>query len=76
MKDITKSDTSEVINKKVPRFFSIMEAVIAVIKPLLLAFLTSPAVKTLAVDLLRALAKLSDNTLDDAAVDFIEAKLK
>ena len=54
---------------------TIMEAVIAVIKPILLAFLTSPAVKGLAIDLLRALAGLSDNSLDDAAVDFIEAKL-
>lgn len=53
-----------------------MAAVVAALKPVLLAFVTSAPVKTLAVDLLRALAKLSDNTLDDAAVDFIEAKLK
>ncbi len=53
-----------------------MAAVVAALKPVLLTFITSAPVKALAVSLLRELAKLSDNTLDDAAVDFIEAKLK
>ena len=52
-----------------------MAAVVAAIKPILLAFVASPAVKGLAVELLRALVKLTDNSLDDAAVDFVEAKL-
>ena len=52
-----------------------MSAVVAVIKPILLAFLTSDAVKKLVIDLLRALAQLSENTLDDAAVDLVADKL-
>ena len=41
---------------------------IAIIKPILLAFVTSTAVKKLIIDLLSALVKETDNDLDDAAV--------
>ena len=45
---------------------------IALIRPVLMSFLGSDKVKRLIVDLLRKLAEQSDNTVDDAAVDFIE----
>ncbi len=45
------------------------------LKPILLAFVTSKPVKKLVVDLLRALASKSETQLDDAAVDFIEERL-
>ena len=45
------------------------------IKPILVAFVTSKPVKKLIVDLLRALASKSETQLDDAAVDFIETRL-
>lgn len=49
-----------------------MGAVVAVLKPVLLAFVKSEAVRRLVIDLLRALASLSETKLDDAAVDLIE----
>ena len=52
-----------------------MAAVVALIKPILLAFLVSAPVKQLVVDILRALVKESENTLDDAAVDLIAGHL-
>ena len=45
---------------------------IALIRPVLMSFLGSDKVKRLIVDLLRKLAEQSDNTVDDAAVTFIE----
>ena len=45
---------------------------IALIRPVLMSFLNSDKVKRLIVDLLRKLAEQSDNTVDDAAVTFIE----
>ena len=45
---------------------------IALIRPVLMSFLNSDKVKRLIVDLLRKLAEQSDNTVDDAAVNFIE----
>ena len=41
---------------------------ITLIKPILFAFLKSDAVKKLIIDLLDALAKETDNDLDDTAV--------
>ena len=41
---------------------------IAVIKPIVFAFLQSDSVKKLVVELLEAYAKTTDNTIDDAAV--------
>jgi|TARA_R100000482_G_scaffold87407_1_gene35348 hypothetical protein len=45
---------------------------IALIRPVLMSFLSSDKVKRLIVDMLRKLAEQSDNTVDDAAVNFIE----
>ena len=45
------------------------------LKPNLLTFLTTTAVKRLIVDLLRAICKQTTNTLDDRAVDLLEKQL-
>ena len=45
------------------------------LKPILLKFFTSTAVKRLVVDLLRAICKQTTNTLDDRAVDLLEHQL-
>ena len=52
-----------------------MTALLPIIRPILFAFITSTACKRLIVELLRALAKLTDNTLDDQAVDVVERNL-
>jgi len=46
-----------------------------VLKPILLTFLTTTAVKRLIVDLLRVICKQTTNTLDDRAVDLLEKQL-
>ena len=48
---------------------------IAVIKPILFAFLNSTAVKKLVVELLEAYVKTTDNTIDDAAVKMVNDAL-
>ena len=48
---------------------------IILIKPILLAFVKSDAVKKLIVDLLKKLVSTTDNTVDDKAVEFIEKQL-
>ena len=48
---------------------------VKIFKPILLVFIKSKAMKRLIVDLLKALAKQTDNTLDDQAVSFIEARM-
>ena len=48
---------------------------IALIKPIVFAFLTSDAVKKLVIELLEAYAKRSDNKVDDYAVDLIRREL-
>lgn len=48
---------------------------VAVIKPILFAFLQSDSVKKLVVDLLSAYAKTTDNTIDDAAVELVRKNL-
>jgi hypothetical protein len=48
---------------------------VKVFKPILLVFIKSKAMKRLILDLLKALAKQTDNTLDDQAVSFIEARM-
>ena len=45
------------------------------LKPILLKFFTTTAVKRLVVDLLRAICKQTTNTLDDRAVDMLEQQL-
>ena len=46
-----------------------------ILKPILLKFFTTTAVKRLVVDLLRAICKQTSNTLDDRAVDMLEQQL-
>ena len=46
-----------------------------ILKPILLTFLNTTAVKRLIVDLLRAICKQTTNTLDDRAVDLLEKQL-
>ena len=48
---------------------------VKILKPILLIFIKSKAMKRLIVDLLKALVKQTDNTIDDQAVAFIEARL-
>ena len=48
---------------------------IALLRPIIFAFLTSDAVKNLVVDLLSAYAKRTDNQVDDYAVDLIRREL-
>ena len=42
-----------------------------ILKPILLTFLTTTAVKRLIVDLLKTIAKQTTNTLDDRAVELL-----
>ena len=46
-----------------------------IFKPILLVFIKSKAMKRLIIDLLKALAKQTDNTIDDQVVDFVQARL-
>ena len=46
-----------------------------ILKPILLTFLTTTAVKRLIVDLLKSIAKQTTNTLDDRAVAVLEKQL-
>ena len=48
---------------------------VKILKPILLIFIKSKAMKRLIIDLLKALVKQTDNTIDDQAVAFIEARL-
>ena len=45
------------------------------IKPVLMAFLSSSAVKELVIQLLEAYAASTDNTIDDKAVELIKKNL-
>ena len=42
-----------------------MEAVVAVVKPLILKLATHPAVKNLVIELLEKYVKTTDNSIDD-----------
>ena len=46
-----------------------------ILKPILLTFLTTTAVKRLIVYLLKTIAKQTTNTLDDRAVELLEKQL-
>ena len=46
-----------------------------ILKPILMIFIKSKAMKRLVLDLLKALVKQTDNTLDDQAVSFIESRM-
>ena len=45
------------------------------LKPILMIFIKSKGMKRLVLDLLKALVKQTDNTIDDHAVSFIEARM-
>jgi hypothetical protein len=45
---------------------------IAIVKPIIFAFLKGRAVRQLVVELLEAYAKSTDNTIDDAAVELVK----
>ena len=46
-----------------------------IIQPILMAFLSTTAVKNLIIQLLEAYAKTTDNTIDDKAVEIIRRNL-
>ncbi len=46
-----------------------------ILKPILMTFLTTTAVKKLVIDLLKSLAQQTTNTLDDKAVAILEKQL-
>ena len=48
---------------------------IRILKPILLTFCKTNALKKLILDLLKALVKTTDNTIDDKIVELIETKL-
>ena len=48
---------------------------VKILKPILLVFIKSKAMKRLIIDLLKAIAKETDNSIDDQAVSFIEARM-
>ncbi len=48
---------------------------VKILRPILLVFIKSKAMKRLIIDLLKAIAKQTDNTIDDQAVAFIEARM-
>ena len=52
-----------------------MVIMLKILKPILLKFFTTTAVKRLVVDLLRAICKQTTNTLDDRAADMLEQQL-
>lgn len=52
-----------------------MNAVLALVKPLLFSFLTSKAVKDLVVQLLEGYVHTTDNKVDDALVEIVKEKL-
>ena len=46
-----------------------------ILKPILMTFCKTNAVKKLILDLLKALAKTTDNTIDDQIVDYVAVHL-
>ena len=48
---------------------------VLILKPILFRFLRSESLKRLVVDLVKAYAKRSDNTVDDAVASFLEKNL-
>ena len=48
---------------------------VKILKPILMVFIKSKAMKRLLIDLLKAMAKQTDNKLDDQAIRFIETKM-
>jgi hypothetical protein len=52
-----------------------MNAIVAVVKPLLITIATHPAVKQLVVDLLTKYVKTTDNSIDDVVLTLVKEKL-
>jgi len=52
-----------------------MKAVVSVVKPLLIAVATHPAVKQLVVDLLAKYVRTTDNSIDDVVFALVKEKL-
>jgi len=48
---------------------------ILILRPILFAFIKSPAFKKLLIDCLRKVSEETTNTVDDKVVDFVEANL-
>ena len=55
--------------------YDISFTMLKILKPILLKFFSSSAIKQLIVDLLRSICKQTSNELDDQAVDFLEKQL-
>ena len=55
--------------------YDITITMLKILKPILLKFFSSSAIKQLIVDLLRTIFKQTSNELDDQAVDFLEKQL-
>lgn len=52
-----------------------MANLVALLKPILFALLTSKQVKDLVIELLTRYVKTTDNTIDDAVVEIVKVKL-
>ena len=50
-------------------------SMLKIIEPILFAFLRGKAIKKLALDIVRAMVKKSDNTVDDRLCDMLEKAL-
>ena len=48
---------------------------IRILKPIIMTFVKTNAIKKLILDLLKALAKTTDNTIDDQIVDYVAVHL-
>jgi hypothetical protein len=53
----------------------IMDAIVVVVKPLLLKIATHPAVKNLVIELLEKYVKTTDNSIDDMVLTTIKELL-
>ena len=54
---------------------NIKKIMLKIIEPILFAFLRGKALKKLALDIVRAMVKKTDNTVDDRLVDALERAL-
>ena len=52
-----------------------IKTMLKVIEPILFAFLRGKAIKKLALDIVRAMVKKTDNTVDDRLCDMLEKAL-
>ena len=49
-----------------------MDAIVAIVKPLLLRIATHPAVKNLVIELLEKYVKTTDNSIDDKILETVK----